>query len=147
MHAPNYTAPELKYPFLDAVRRLVARWDGTPGLIMGDTNCGKRAIDEENPSRTVFQREHDWMVAIEATGWLDAWRHRHGQRRSYTWYSHRDNGFRLDQGFFSPHFAAALKSVRHAWGKDAAQPGRRDALSDHAALIIDIEMEKILAVD
>ncbi len=144
MHAPNYTAPTLKYPFLEAVRKLVDRWDGTPGLIMGDTNCGKRGIDEANPSSAIFRREHDWIEAIETSGWLDAYRHKHGNRRSYTWYSHRNNGFRLDQGFCSPHFAPALKSVRHAWGKDDAEPGRRDALSDHAALIIDIELEKIL---
>ncbi len=144
MHAPNYTAPKLKYPFLNAVLRLAARKDAGPGLIMGDTNCGKRDIDEENPSTTVFRREHDWMFGMERRGWLDAYRHKHGNRRSYTWYSHRNNGFRLDQAFCSPHFEPAIQSVRHAWGQDGSQPGRRDALSDHAALIVDIEDANIL---
>ena len=144
MHAPNYTAPTLKYPFLEAVLRLINAWDFGPGVIMGDTNCGKQDIDEEKRSPSIFRREHDWVVGIEQLGWIDAYRHKHGNRRNYTWYSHRNNGFRLDQIYCSPHFASAFKSVRHAWGKSDSQPGRRDALSDHAAIITDIEPLKIL---
>ena len=144
MHVPNYTAPTLKYPYLDAVLKLVDAWDCGPGLMMGDTNCGKRGIDEERLSPPRFQRENDWIVDMEELGWVDAYRHKHGNRREYTWYSHRNNGFRLDYSFCSPHLAPAVKAVRHAWGKDNTQPQRRDALSDHAAIIIDIEFAKIL---
>jgi exonuclease III len=70
-------------------------------------------------------------------------RHLHGDSREYTWYSHRNNGFRLDYAFCSPHLAAAVAYVQHAWGYDHSQPERRDALSDHAALIIDLECHKI----
>ena len=144
LHVPNYTEPTRKYPFLDAVLRVVKRWDDGPGLIMGDTNCGKRGVDEENSLSSIFRREHDWIEDMEQLGWLDAFRHKHGNRREYTWYSHRNNGFRLDYAFCSPHFAPALRLVRHAWGKDVSQPERRDALSDHAAIITDIEVENIL---
>lgn len=144
LHVPNYTTPTLKYPYLDAVLKLVDTWDSGPGLMMGDTNCGKRGIDEEMLSPSGFRREHDWIVGMEQRGWVDAYRHKHGNRREYTWYSHRNNGFRLDYTFCSPHLAPAVKAVRHAWGKDNTQPQRRDALSDHAAIITDIEGEKIL---
>ncbi len=143
MHVPNYTTPILKYPFLEAVLEMVAGWDSGPALLMGDTNCGKRGIDEEKPLPPKFWREHDWIVGMEERGWLDAFRHLHGQRREYTWYSHRNNGFRLDYAFGSPHLAAAISSVEHAWGVDSSRPERRDGLSDHAALIIDLNGRKI----
>jgi len=144
MHVPNYTTPTLKYPYLESVSGMVDAWDNSPALLVGDTNCGKRGIDEEKPSPPKFQREHDWIVGIEQRSWVDAFRHRHGDRREYTWYSHRNNGFRLDYAFCSPHLAPAVADVRHVWGYDSSKPHhRRDTLSDHAALIIDIECCKI----
>ena len=138
MHVPNYTTPTLKYPFLDSILEMVEMWDEGPALLVGDTNCGKRGIDEEKPSPPKFQREHDWLVGMEQRGWVDAFRHLHGDRREYTWYSHRNNGFRLDYAFCSPQLTPAVAKVSHAWGYDSSQPQRRDALSDHAALILDL---------
>ncbi len=68
MHVPNYTSPELKYPFLDAVLSMVGNWRSGPGLFIGDTNCGKRGIDEEKYSTVFYRREHDWMAAMEGCG-------------------------------------------------------------------------------
>ncbi len=143
MHVPNYTTPTLKYPYLESVLEMVDTWDNGPALLAGDTNCGKRGIDEEKPSPPKFQREHDWIVGMEQRGWVDAFRHMHGDRREYTWYSHRNNGFRLDYAFCSPNLAPAVADGQHAWGYDRSKPNRRDALSDHAALIVDIECRKI----
>ena len=138
MHVPNYTTPTLKYPFLEAVLEMVDGWDSGPALLMGDMNCGKRGIDEEKPLPATFWREHDFIVGMEERGWLDAFRHLHGDRREYTWYSHKNNGFRLDYAFGSPHLAQAIVGARHVWGYDPSRPERRDALSDHAALIVDL---------
>ncbi|MEM7029635.1 MAG: endonuclease/exonuclease/phosphatase family protein [Chloroflexota bacterium] len=143
MHVPNYTTPTLKYPYLDAVLAMIDAWDRGPAILMGDTNCGKRGIDEEKLSPPKFQREHDWIVGLEQRGWVDAFRHLHGERREYTWYSHRKNGFRLDYAFCSPHLSSALTSVHHQWGDDPDQPHRRDALSDHAALVFEIDCSQI----
>ena len=139
MHVPNYTTPTLKYPFLDAVLEMVSAWDQGPALLIGDTNCGKRGIDEEKPLPPKFWREHEWIVGMEERGWIDAFRHIHGDRREYTWYSHRNNGFRLDYAFGSPHLTQAITHTHHAWGVDANRPDRRDGLSDHAALIVDLD--------
>jgi exonuclease III len=70
--------------------------------------------------------------------WADAFRHLHGDRREYSWYSHRNNGFRLDQAFCNPQLLCSLRGFRHAWGLNPDEPGRREGLSDHAALIIDL---------
>ncbi|MBV7339347.1 endonuclease/exonuclease/phosphatase family protein [Chloroflexi bacterium TSY] len=140
MHVPNYTTPTLKYPFLDSILKMTEVWDRGPTILGGDTNCGKRGIDEEKPSPPKFQREHDFIIGMEERGWVDAFRHKHGDCREYTWYSHRNNGFRLDFAFLSPDLAPALAAARHEWGIDGSNPQRRDALSDHAALIIEMTL-------
>ncbi len=138
MHVPNYTTPGLKYPFLNSVLKMIENWKQGPAMLMGDTNCGKRDLDEENPLGPRFHREHDWIVGMEQRGWTDAFRHLHGAEREYTWVSHRNNGFRLDYAFCCPRLLPAVAGLRHAWGVDPLQPNRRDALSDHAAVVIDL---------
>ena len=108
-------------------------------LLIGDANCGKRGIDEESPQPARFYREHDWITGFEDRGWIDAFRHLHGDKREYSWYSHRNNGFRLDYAFGSPELGASIKAARYVWGSDPEDIQRREALSDHAALIVDLE--------
>lgn len=143
MHAYNHDRPKLKYPMLNSILRMLGAWQAGAGLIIGDTNCGKTGIDEEKPSVPPFRREHDWMIAVERRRWTDAFRQLHGDRREFTWYSHRNNGFRLDHAFCSPELAPALTGASHRWGIDPAQPQRRDALSDHAALLLDFDRRKL----
>ncbi len=137
MHIPNYTHPKLKYPFMDSINRLIKAWNLGPGLVIGDSNCGKRGIDEAPESKVFFKREDQWMHDIEGHGWFDCFRHLHGARREYSWFSHRNNGFRLDQAFCSPDVTDALCKVEYVWGVDPLKPNRRDSLSDHAAMIVD----------
>ncbi len=141
MHVPNYSSPTLKYPYLTAVHKMIDAWDAGPFLLIGDTNCGKRGVDEENPQPARFYREHDWIVGLEQRGWVDAFRHLHGAKREYSWYSHRNNGFRLDYAFCSPDLAATIAAAKYVWGDDPENPARRDALSDHAALIVDFSVD------
>lgn len=143
MHIPNHTTPALKYPFMNALLKMTAQWKLGPGLIIGDSNCSHRDLDEENPLGPRFHREHDWIVGMGQRGWTDAFRHLYGERREFSWYSHRNNGFRLDQAFCSPQLLPAVTGFRHAWGKNPEQPDRREGLSDHAALIIDMASDKI----
>ena len=139
MHAPNYTSPELKYPMLEAILDITGRWRFGPAVIGGDTNSGLRHLDEETPLGPQFYREYDFIEGMGARGWADAFRHLHGGRREYTWYSHKNNGFRLDHVFLSPHLTPHLTASRHDWGTNPAEPGRREGLSDHAAVVLDLE--------
>ncbi len=140
LHAPNFTRPELKYPFLEAASRLAANWRHGPVLIGGDTNSGLRELDEENPLGPQFHREYAFVAGFPEIGWADAFRHLHGERREYTWYSHRNNGFRLDHAFLNPAMTAELVACRHDWGVNPAEPNRREGLSDHAAIVMDFEI-------
>lgn len=135
MHVPNRVSGR-KYPFLDAVLACARRWRRGPALLVGDTNSGRRGIDEEVPAFNT--REEGWIDALAACGWRDAFRHLRAEARVYTWYSPNGrNGFRLDQAFVNAALLAQLRDASYAWG-GAARRGRRDALSDHAALVVDL---------
>lgn len=136
MHIPNQHTGR-KPAFHDSVVEVARRWRGGPALMVGDTNSGRVELDEERP---VFNaRTDDWFDRLEAAGWADGFRAVHGEKREYTWYSHRNNGFRLDQIFVNRALGYHLKDVRHIWPEHPDQPGRREGLSDHAALIADFE--------
>jgi len=136
MHIPNQHTGR-KPGYHDAVAALARRWQSGPAMLVGDTNSGQIDVDEETP---VFsKRTHDWFGHLKAAGWADGFRAVHGARREYTWYSHRNNGFRLDQVFVNRMLAKHLVDVRHIWPQHPDTPERRDGLSDHAALIADFK--------
>lgn len=116
---------------------IVKRWNQFPGLVIGDTNTGKRDIDEESP---VFSEYDDnWMDALATAGWPDAFRHLYPKRRAYTWYSpNKGNGFRLDEAFVQRSLLKQLENTRYIWAHDPGE--RRDAVSDHAAIIVDFRL-------
>ncbi len=139
MHIPNQHTGR-KPGYHSAVLDLARRWRGGPAILAGDTNSGRIGEDEET---AVFnKRTHAWFDDLYAAGWRDAFRLKHGAKRDFTWRSPgRGNGFRLDQAFLCPALAERIVEVDHVWASDAAQPGRDDALSDHAALIVDLDVE------
>ena len=135
LHVPNMVSGR-KYPFLEAVLRISERWSSGPALFVGDTNSGRRGIDEESPAFT--EREEQWIAAMTEAGWPDAFRLLHPRARAYTWYSpNAGNGFRLDQAFVNQQLLPRLREVRYVWGT-AGDQKRRDTLSDHAAMIVEL---------
>ena len=136
MHVPN-AATGRKYTFHDEVLRVASRWHRGPSLLVGDTNSGVPGLDEEAPAFT--PREEAWIRSLCADGWRDAYRHLHGNRRAYSWYSpNGGNGFRLDQAFLNCDALEWLRRIRYVWGRHLRQSARRDELSDHAALVLDL---------
>lgn len=135
MHVPN-RASGRKYPFLDAVLECARSWRLGPALLVGDTNSGRRGIDEETPAFNA--REEGWIDALAALGWSDGFRRLRAARRAYTWYSPNGrHGFRIDQAFVNGALLPRLRAVGHAWGR-AGGNARRDGVSDHAALLVDL---------
>jgi len=135
LHVPNRSTG-LKYPFQQSVIDVLEHWRGQPALMMGDTNSGKIDLDEE--ARTFNRTEHDWIESIERLGWRDVFRHLYPQGREFTWYSPNGrNGFRLDQMFVHPALIDRLNGFRHEW--PGRTEGRREMLSDHAALILEYD--------
>ena len=135
VHVPNQHTGR-KPQFHDSLLDLMQRWRG-PAIIAGDTNSGRQGEDEETP---VFNRRTtQWFDHIHAAGWHDCFRLVHGEKREFTWYSPGyDNGFRLDQAFVSASLKADVQHCAHLWAEHPDQPNRRDGVSDHAALVLDV---------
>ncbi len=137
MHVPNRVTGR-KYIFHDAVLALVHRWRRGPAVLLGDTNSGHPGIDEEV---AVFgPREAGWLRALDGHGWIDAFRHLHGDRRAYTWYSpNGGNGFRIDQAFVNVSLRPRLRAMRYQWARSPDARAKFTMVSDHAALLLDLE--------
>ena len=134
MHVPNRVTGR-KDVFYAAALSLLGRWRRGPAVVGGDTNSGRPGIDEETP--VLGPREDAWLLGLERSGWLDAFRLRHGQARAYTWYSPNGrNGFRIDQAFVNHAVQSRLRDVRYDWGRRVGS--RADSPSDHAALLVDL---------
>jgi exonuclease III len=136
MHIPNQVTGR-KYPFHAAVLDVARAWRRGPGLFVGDTNSGRIGLDEEVPC---FSKHEDgWISALDDAGWRDAFRHLNRDTRTYTWYSPNGrNGFRLDQAFINRRLMPRLLDTRYEWALSPNSNGRSDAVSDHAAMIVDI---------
>jgi exonuclease III len=79
------------------------------------------------------------MAAMEASGWCDVYRRLHGDRRAWSWHSPQaGNGFRLDEAFANAEMFTRIRTMEYRWGT-APGDDRRHALSDHAAMLIDID--------
>lgn len=134
MHIPNRITGR-KYPYLDAVLTCARSWRHGPAMFVGDTNSGRRGLDEQVPAFNTI--EEGWVDALAGCGWHDAFRHLQPEARSYTWYSPQGrNGFRIDQAFLNTALLARLEGATYRWG--GRRSGRRDLLSDHAALLLDL---------
>jgi len=139
IHVPNRVSGR-KTPFLNAVTDAVQASGRTPTLVIGDSNSGRIEIDEEAPAFNAM--EDGWVQRMEELGWRDAFRLAHPTRREFTWYSpNGNNGFRIDQAFLHPQLVPRLTAIAHQWGGATAASGRRDQLSDHAALVLDLNVD------
>ena len=135
MHIPNRVGGR-KYPYFDAVLSCARRWPHGPALLVGDTNSGRRGLDEEAPAFNL--REERWIDGLAQCGWTDAFRHLYPAERAYTWYSPNGrHGFRIDQAFLNAPLLARLKNAAYLWG-GASCRRRRTLLSDHAAVLVDL---------
>lgn len=138
MHIPNMVTG-LKYPFYQGLLSLLDGWTHEQGLLIGDTNSGLPKIDEESPAFTKL--EAGWIGDMERRGWHDMYRVLHGDARTYTWYSPNGrNGFRLDQAFANPTMLPRITALRYEWGAVHPTPKGERYLSDHAAILVDLDI-------
>jgi exonuclease III len=71
----------------------------------------------------------------------------HPDARARSWWHHTGSGFRIDDAYISPGFRGGVRSAEYvtsagehvlAWNREGARP--TSMLSDHAALIVDLEV-------
>jgi exonuclease III len=126
-----------KLAYLEAIELIAQHWRRGPAIFLGDTNCGRPVIDEERPVFGAVTRR--WLDSMVANGWVDAFRHLDAETRFFTWYSpNGGNGFRLDQALINRRMRPWLRNAWYEWGVLEGSASRT-ALSDHAALLLDLE--------
>jgi exonuclease III len=127
VYMPNLLA---KVPYWEAVvASLATKIDGH-ALAIGDFNTCRAYVDEAG----AIDPSAPYLDAVAAVGLCDLWRQRYPEGREYSWYSTRGNGFRIDHAFLSPALSARAGAIRYA------HEDRRNGLSDHAPLILDLEV-------
>jgi exonuclease III len=97
-------------------------------LAIGDFNTCRAYLDEAG---AIDPTAH-YMDAIEQIGFHDLWRHRYPERREYSWFSTRSNGFRIDHAFLSQNLAASAGTIHYSHEERVA------GLSDHSPLIVEL---------
>ena len=125
VYMPNLLA---KIPYWEALIAALSLQSPKSALAIGDFNTCRAYVDEAG----AIDATAHYMDAIEQIGFRDLWRHRYPLQREYSWFSTRNNGFRIDHAFLSQELAAGAGSVRYSHEERIA------GLSDHSPLILDL---------
>lgn len=128
VHIPGYRDKWGKKDFWQNLLKFAKDKVDDNYIILGDFNTGLR-MDCEGK----MFKYSEYMEDLVNLGWLDSWRHFHGNKRDYTWYSNIGNGFRIDYAFLSKPIRNGLVDVYHSHSE------RIKNYSDHSALIIDLK--------
>ena len=148
LHSPIAPAPELaKVRTHEAVAAYLASLPDAPRILCGDLNTPRREHDDgsvltfahDSAGRLRPARGERWDAAERALvhtlrdehGWVDAYRSLHGYgHREASWTFAQDRGgWRLDHVL-----VRGLEPVAAAY----AHEWRREGLSDHSALVVDL---------
>ena len=130
LHLAGVYMPNLlvKAPYWEALlAHLTPRSDGR-AIAIGDFNTCRAFLDEAGKT----DRTAHFMDRIAAIGFQDLWRQRHPERLEFSWFSHRNNGFRIDHAFLSRHLAARAGEIAYSHTEREAR------LSDHSAMCVDL---------
>lgn len=134
-----------KLGFLDSFLDVVTECRKTkPVVICGDFNIAHTPLDLANPEANLatsgfLPEERDWLDRLLALGFVDSFRHIHGEiPDQFTWWSYqnrarrRNLGWRLDYFFVSEDLAPAiLKADIH---KDVTG-------SDHCPITLELDLK------
>jgi exonuclease III len=148
LHSPISPAPDLaKVRTHEALARYLRPSPGTLRVLCGDLNTPRRELPDgdvltfahDSAGRLRPERGERWDRAeralvhgLRAQGWIDAFRSLHGyEGRHASWTFARDRGgWRLDHVLVYG-LRPTASTYAHDW--------RRAGLSDHSALIVDLE--------
>lgn len=99
-----------------------------PAVLAGDMNSGINKIDQKGTS--FWYSEYFGLLAEQ--GYMDAFRHVHGDEREYSWYSHQGNGYRYDHTLVHESLIPLIKSC------DYLHTVREEKISDHAPMVLSL---------
>ncbi len=129
VHVPNRGEVWDKANMWARIEDFAARNAAERSLIVGDLNT---ALDEDCQGAKIQEAVH--LKRLLDAGWTDAWRQCNPSQFEFTWFSHRQNGFRLDHCLVSPKLATLVQSAT------LNHRVRESGLSDHAMLTVDLAL-------
>lgn len=99
-----------------------------PSILCGDLNTGINGLDQKGDS---FWYEKEVKNMLN-NGFIDAFRHKHEDRKEYSWFSHQGNGYRYDHTFVQDVLKDLVHDCYylHEW--------RKQKLSDHSPMILEL---------
>jgi exonuclease III len=99
-------------------------------IVLGDFNSGRHRLDEAGRSF----KGTPLLGTFSSLGMLDAWRHLHPDSRERSWAHLARGSSRIDACFLSENLHKCLKTSHFSHVE------REERLSDHSALIVDLEV-------
>jgi len=104
------------------------KWSQQCIIIAGDYNTGINHVDQVGKS---FWYE-DELIKLKKNGYVDAFRHIHGDIKEYSWYSHQGNGYRYDHTYVDEALIPIVKDCYYlnSW--------REEKLSDHSPMVLEL---------
>ena len=113
-----------KLDFYDAFLEVIEarRRRGEPVIICGDFNTAHREIDLARPKENArisgfLPEERAWLDRLVTLGYVDTFRHFHGEAGQYSWWDiktgarARNVGWRIDYFFITPDLLPHLKAA------------------------------------
>ncbi len=97
-----------------------------PSIIAGDFNTGINNVDQKGSSFWYT----DELKRLENFGMYDAFRHLHGEVKTYSWYSHQGNGYRYDHTYVHKDLLPVISEC------DYIHEAREQKWSDHSPMIL-----------
>ena len=122
-----YLPHKKKHKLLDFLLRYIQD-NPKPAILVGDFNTGINGVDQAGKS---FWYE-DEMKSFPKYGYHDAFRHVHGMKKEYSWYSHQGNGYRYDHTYVADSLLSITSACEylHSW--------REEGLSDHSPMLLSL---------
>lgn len=100
--------------------------ESKPMILCGDLNTGVNYVDQVGNS---FWYENEFEMLI-THGCIDAYRHVHGDKKDYSWYSHQGNGYRYDHTLIHRDMSSLISTC------DYLHEYREKGLSDHSPMLL-----------
>jgi len=123
-----FPGQDRKYPVFEYLLEHANEFLSDTGLIIGDINTGKHHLDEQGAS--FYGAEY--LDKLEEVGFIDSWRIRNSEKREFSWYSNKGNGFRLDHVFSTPDCDSRISNIYYSHHE------RDEKVSDHSAMIVEL---------
>jgi exodeoxyribonuclease III len=127
---------ERKRRFCEAVSRFLAARATRDAVVIGDLNVLEPI---HRPHHGIFR---DWEYRLYdeflVRGFVDAYRLRHPHEMEYSWVDYENRGYRFDHAFVSQSVADVVLRC------DYEHTPRENDLSDHSALVIELDWPHVL---